>query len=132
MRRLGFALGSVAVEAVVEVGGGGGGKRMVGGSSRGLECVCARRRGIAAPAARPAATPGTYFTFLGLGGSSSAPSPSEEDEASEERLPWRPWRGWLCRLAFWVRIAAGPGSAVASGEEGDAAFSGKLRLRPRE
>ena len=114
--------------------GGGGAKRIMGGSSRELECGCdlllAEAAAPATPAATPAATPGRWFTFLGLGGSSVL-SPSEEDEASDDTLPRRAGRGWLCRLVFGGRVAAGGGSFVASGEEGEETFSGKLRLRPR-
>jgi hypothetical protein len=126
--------GGVGAGAAVGVGGGGA-KRIMGGSSRELERGCdlflAEAAAPATPAATPAATPGTKFTFLGLGGS-SALSPSEEDEASDDTLSRRAGQGWLYRrLVFGGRVAGGGGSFVASGEEGEEIFPGKLRLRPR-
>ncbi len=115
---------------------GGGGKWMGGGPSRELPWGgCERRRAdaaaVAAPAAaRPAVMPDTFFPFLGLGGS-SGPSPSEEDEASEDLLPRRACRGWLWRLGCGALTAGCGGSSEARGEEGNDTFSGKLRLRPR-
>lgn len=124
IRLLGLAagMGSIGVDAV----GGGGGNRMIGGSSRELERGCERRR-----VAALAATPGTYFAFVGEI-ESSAPSPADEDEASDDMLSLRARRGWLCRRVFWGLTVGFGGPSAASGVEGEDTFSGKLRLRPRE